>query len=137
MNIYIRVKPKWINFVNSNELISLIDSYTGAPLTIGDISLFSSSAIQRLLKLVEENPQIDLYSSKDLICPPLLSRAVKVYKSYNSQEQTFDVDEFYNHPNDFENIDRYLSPVSNRDKMIIRNSSQRMSRLLVSRYLNT
>lgn len=135
MNIYIRTKPKWINFVSPQELSVLIESYTGAPITIGDISLFNKSAIQKLLKLVEENPQIDLYSSKDIECPPLFSRAVRVYKQYNSEEQTFDANEFYNSNRDYNSISRLLSPLANSDKLVLRNSSLRMSKLLISNYL--
>lgn len=96
--IYIRRKPKWINFITTvEELEAFSDNIAQTPgrICIGDLAVFSKSMKTRLLKLVEENSNVDLYSSEDLKDPILLSRIPIVVKDYvrpqvNPSEEDFE-----------------------------------------------
>lgn len=83
MILYIRHKPrKWINFVsNLEELKTFVDAFIpGRPILLGDLSQFNKYMLNLLLKFIEENPEVDCYSSSDVDDPILLSRFVQVIK---------------------------------------------------------
>lgn len=82
MKLYIRKKAGYITFVHSvQELKEFIEIYIpGRKLLLGDLSTFNEAMFNVLLKFVEENPNIDVYSSTDLMKPILLSRFVEVIK---------------------------------------------------------
>jgi hypothetical protein len=66
--------------MSDDDLLRFISTGVYYPCVIGDLSLWSSSSRLRLLKLVEENPFIDVYSSQDLYIPILQSRFSSVVK---------------------------------------------------------
>lgn len=82
MRLYIRKKAGYIVFVHSvQELKDLIEVYLpNRKLLLGDLSTFNEHMFNVLLKFVEENPMVDVYSSTDLMKPILLSRFVEVIK---------------------------------------------------------
>lgn len=82
MKLFIRHKQGFITFVHSvQELKDLIEIYIpGKRLLIGDLSTFNAPMFNLLLKFVEENPSIDVYTSTDIMKPILLSRFVEVIK---------------------------------------------------------
>lgn len=132
MKIFIRVKPRWISFVNSSELQQFIESYMGGNPIIGDISTYSDSAIQRLLKFVEENPQVDLYSSRDIKCMPLLSRATQIIKEYPVKEGTQDVKQYQDSLKEYEDMNAFLSSTPNQVKLLLKGVGQRVETMLLS-----
>ena len=72
-------KCGYITFLhNKQELLDFIYSYIpGRHLVIGDVATFNNSMRQALLKLIEENPMLDCYSSEDLVDPIIQSRFVE------------------------------------------------------------
>lgn len=103
MTLYIRHKPRYVNFVhNIEELRTFELAYIPhTHVIIGDVGQFSQQMKNKLLKLIEENPEIDCYSSQDISDAILLSRFVKFCKepvsfipSY-SQEEFFTSDKSY------------------------------------------
>lgn len=62
------------------QLKQFIETGIFYPCVIGDLSLWSAASRLRLLKLIEENPEIDVYSSQDLYIPILQSRFTHVVK---------------------------------------------------------
>lgn len=84
MNLYVRHKEKgvWINFIHDiTEFKDFEASYiSGRNLLIGDISSFTRPMLNRLLKFIEENPEVNCYTSKDITDPILLSRFVSIIK---------------------------------------------------------
>lgn len=132
MKIFIRVKPRWISFVHSSELQAFIEAYMGGKPLIGDISTYSESAIQRLLKFVEENPQVDLYSSRDIKCMPLLSRATQVIKEYPIKDGTHDVKQYQESLKEYEDMLALLSSTPAQAKLLLKGANQRVETLLLS-----
>jgi hypothetical protein len=82
MRLLVRDKSEFVNFVhNISELRDFVEAYVpGTRIVLGDISTFSKQMVPMLLKLTEENPQIDCYSSLDIVDPVLLSRFREVVK---------------------------------------------------------
>lgn len=72
----------WVTFIHSEaEFKEFADNYIpGRRLIIGDVALFTPKMKSRLLKLIEENPILDVYTSVDLQDPTLLSRFVFISK---------------------------------------------------------
>ena len=66
--------------MSDEDLLKFISVGMYYPCVIGDLSLWSASSRLRLLKLIEENPQIDVYSSQDLYIPILQSRFSSIVK---------------------------------------------------------
>jgi hypothetical protein len=131
MNIYIRVKPRWINFVNREELTEIINNYTGAPICIGDLATFNAVTMQQLLKFVEDNPQIDLYSSQDITVAPLLSRAIKVVKEYKTPVKDSNPEEYFNSQKSYTDIEQYMSDLTYSQKLVLKGTPQRLVRLML------
>lgn len=96
MILLVRKKIRWINFLHGiEELKAFEDSYfPDTQILIGDLSMFSKSMLNRLLKFLEENPKVDCYSSRDLTDPVLLSRFVHVDKEPLSLGRNQDTKEF-------------------------------------------
>ena len=69
--LYIHKSPKQFTPMSDDDLLRFISTGVFFPCVIGDLSLWSASSRLRLLKLIEENPQIDVYSSQDLYLPIL------------------------------------------------------------------
>lgn len=82
MRLYIRQRPRWINFLHTVEDIKIFEEayVPRTEVLIGDLCTFNRYMMQRLLKLLEENPYIDCYSSQDISDPVLLSRFLQVCK---------------------------------------------------------
>ena len=82
MRLLVRYKSEFVNFVhNISELRDFVEAYVpGTRIVLGDISTFSKQMVSMLLKLTEENPQIDCYSSLDIVDLVLLSRFREVVK---------------------------------------------------------
>lgn len=99
MKLYVREKPKaWINFIHDVEEFKEFEMMyiPGRKLVIGDISTFSKPMLNRLLKFIEENHEIDCYTSKDLMDPILLSRFVEVVKEPLNVIKGHSVDDYNN-----------------------------------------
>jgi hypothetical protein len=110
--IYIRKKPDWITFVsNVQELNNLIDVLPpNKRIVIGDVSVFSAPLRNRLLKIVEENHFVDIYSSKDLNDTVLLSRFVHIEKEHVViQKNGIEMDSYEQGNKDFANVLSNLS----------------------------
>lgn len=120
MDLYIRHRDNiWINFVhNIEELRAFIEVYIpGRHLVIGDLSLFNKSMFQALLKFIEDNPEIDCYSSRDLTDPILLSRFVNIYKQPLVLDRTHSLDEFKSSSRDYAAVESLLSGYSVDQKL--------------------
>ncbi len=78
--LYIHKSPKRFIPMSDEDLVNFISTGVFYPCVIGDLSLWSASSRLRLLKLIEENPQIDVYSSQDLYLPILQSRFTSIEK---------------------------------------------------------
>lgn len=133
MNIYIRKKPKWVNFLTSQELTQVIENYTGTPICIGDIALYNKQSIQKLLKFVEDNPQVDLYSSEDIESKTLLSRAVAVYKEVRVLTESLDLKEYAQSGGNYTDMVMSLAGLPNRQKLLIKGMSSRVVNLVVAK----
>lgn len=114
MILYIRSSDRWINFLhNIHEFRMFEEMYIpGTPILIGDISQFSKPMTNGLLKLLEDNPSIDCFSSKDLQNPVLLSRFVKVLKDPLVYSVSTSVEDFINSNRDFVSIKTSLPTIS-------------------------
>lgn len=104
MRLFIRQRPQWINFLHTVEDIKAFEEayVAGTQVLIGDLCTFNRYMLQRLLKLLEENPRIDCYSSQDIADPVLLSRFLQVVKDPPEKEKPSD---------DFFETDRSYSAV--------------------------
>lgn len=83
MDLYIRSKPRgWITYLKTpNDIRQFISDYRlGSKVILGDVSSWSFQAINTVLKFIEDNESIDLYSSSDVVVSTILSRAVNVFK---------------------------------------------------------
>lgn len=89
--LYIHKSPKQFTPMSDDDLLRFISTGVFFPCVIGDLSLWSASSRLRLLKLIEENPQIDVYSSQDLYLPILQSRFSSIVKDM-SVTPVFDKD---------------------------------------------
>ena len=82
--LYVRDKSVagLINFIHTpQELRAFLDYYVdGTQAVLGDISVFTGQMRSMLLKLIEDHPQVDCYSSTDVVDSVLLSRFVRVVK---------------------------------------------------------
>lgn len=132
MKLYIRQKPKWINFVNRDELTEIIANYTGAPICIGDLATFNAATLQQLLKFVEDNPQVNLYSSEDITNGPLLSRAVEVIKLYKPAMKDYNPSSYLNSSKSYTDIEQYMSDLTYTRKLLLKGLPQRLMGLLLT-----
>lgn len=134
MELYIREKPSWVNFINSTqELSDFIGNYIGQRVCIGDVSQFSSAAIQKLLKFTEENPQVDLYASSEISCDPLYSRAAQVHKTYKTLEEDFNIQEFNQSRQSYRECIQNLATLSATEKLMVIHSPRRLKQLILSK----
>ena len=89
--LYIHKSPECFIPMSDDQLKQFIATGIFYSCVIGDLSLWSAASRLRLLKLVEENPQINVYSSQDLYIPILQSRFTQVVKDM-SVKPVFDKD---------------------------------------------
>lgn len=130
MKLYIRKKPKWINFVDPVEFSALIENYTGASICVGDISVFPNTTIQKLLKFVEENPQVNVYASSDINCGPLLSRASEVIKEFSEPYRGDNIDKLFEGKSSYRSVLAYADVVPTPAKLLVPSLSRRFVKLL-------
>ncbi len=109
----------YITFLhNKQELLDFIDSYIpGRHLVIGDVATFNSGMRQALLKLIEENPTLDCYSSEDLVDPIIQSRFVEIIKEPLVLDLHHNVDEFLSSDRKFQSAHMYLNGLSSSFKL--------------------
>lgn len=115
MKLYIRTRPYWCNFVHTiEELRQFEDAYIpNTKILIGDLSTFNKQMSSKLLKLLEENPLIDCYSSQDLTDAVLLSRFMEVIKEPLSLNPIVSEEQFLNSDKSYQSAKLYLDlPVS-------------------------
>ena len=119
MKLYIRNKPRWINFIHNVEEFKEFESnfIKGRKLSIGDLSQFSKPMMYRLLKFIEENPEVDCYSSKDITDSILLSRFVEIIKDPIAISPYHSVEDFNNSPRDYQSAYNYLHHFKNECKL--------------------
>ena len=112
-------KCGYITFIhNKQELLDFIDSYLpGRRLVIGDIATFNSGMRQALLKLVEENPALDCYSSEDLVDPIIQSRFVEIIKDPIILDLHHNVDEFMASDRKYQASHMFLNGLTNSGKL--------------------
>jgi hypothetical protein len=110
MKLYIRKKSSWINYIHTlQELKEFHHNYIpGTPLLIGDLSTFTKGMANILLKLLEENPQIDCYSSRDINDKVLLSRFTQVEKEPLSLQTNPSPQDFMDSNRGFNAIGTYM-----------------------------
>lgn len=72
---YLRAKPKWINFIQ-DDIEGFLEMYSlhPQPIVVGDLALMSSVQITKLLKMLEDYPEISCFSSRDVDNSILYSR---------------------------------------------------------------
>lgn len=127
MILYVRKKPTWINYVSSvDELNQFIESFEGrlsysksnkVPV-LGDVTFFTKAMMNILLKFIEENPNVDLYSSTDLDDPVLLSRIPKVVKDvYDTVPSDFSTENYLDSPKDYQSVYMNLYKLPNSLKL--------------------
>ena len=120
MRLYIRRrKGIWITYVHdTNELKEFVANYIpGRRFIIGDLALFNQTMLNVLLKFVEENSDVDCYSSSDIMNPILLSRFVEVIKDPVAIIPTHSPDEFMNSVHDYVAAESFLEGWSNDKKL--------------------
>lgn len=110
MRLYIRHKVGWVNFVaNVAELRMVEEGYfPGNKVIIGDLALFNRAMRMKLLKLLEENPLIDCYSSEDVSDPVLLSRFTEVIKEPLLLKREISEDLYFQSSRDYSSVEQYL-----------------------------
>lgn len=127
MILYVRKKPTWINYVSSvDELNQFIESFEGrlsysksnkVPV-LGDVTFFTKAMMNILLKFIEENPNVDLYSSTDLDDLVLLSRIPKVVKDvYDTVPSDFSTENYLDSPKDYQSVYMNLYKLPNSLKL--------------------
>lgn len=133
MTLYIRVRPRYINMIHTlDELKTFEESYfPGTSVLLGDLAMFNRPMIQKLLKLIEENAEIDCYSSEDLQDPVLLSRFMKVEKAAHELRVNPDVNVFLKSDKSFLSAAQYLD-MSNGKRMLAVGGSRFVVSLLSS-----
>lgn len=112
MVLYVRHKQGiWINYVHSIEEFREFEDILipGRHMVIGDLALFSKPMMYWLLKLIEENSEIDCYSSKDIQDPILLSRFVNIIKDPVTYDRTHSMEDFKESSKDYNSVECLLS----------------------------
>lgn len=118
--LYIRDrKCGYICFIhNKQEMLEFIDSYLpGRHLVIGDVATFNSGMRQALLKLIEENPALDCYSSEDLVDPILQSRFVSISKEPLVLDLHHSVEDFLASDRKFQSAHMFLNGMNATQKL--------------------
>lgn len=110
MRLYIRNRPYWCNFVhNVEELRQFEDAYIpGTKILIGDLATFNRQMNSKLLKLLEENPMIDCFSSQDITDAVLLSRFMEVVKEPLKLNQTISEESYLTSDKSYQSVQMYL-----------------------------
>lgn len=85
-----------------------------------------------LLKFLEENPEVDVFTSEDIDDPILLSRFVKVEKEHLQYTQTHDPEGYKKSNHDFMSIDSQLQSLSPADKLLVKGATNQQLDLLLS-----
>lgn len=135
MRLFIRHRTKsWIIYLHdTKELKDFIASYMpGRPLLIGDVSQFNSSMRTVLLKFVEDNPEIDLYSSFDVVDPILLSRATEIIKDPLTYTRSNSIDQFFESDKSYLAAQSLLASSSIESKLRAHSCSKSLLKVLVS-----
>ena len=134
MKLYVRNKSKWINFIHSVEEFKEFEEcyIQGRKMVIGDLAQFNKPMLNRLLKFIEENSDIDCYSSKDITDPILLSRFVEVVKEPLILASSHSIEDFNNSDKDYMSAALYLSAMSNEAKLRAVKSKPNIFKLLES-----
>lgn len=121
MNLYVRHRPqnKWINFIHDvSEFRDFIANYLpGRPLLIGDLSTFNKSMLNMLLKFIEENPQVDCYTSVDLSDSIILSRFISIIKEPIILQSNYSLDEWNLSKKDYSSTVQFLDSLSFESKL--------------------
>lgn len=120
MNLYVRVRNKYINFLHSvQEFKQFQDMYIpGTPVLIGDISYFNKHMLNMLLKFIEENPAVDCYSTMDVQDPIILSRTVGIFKDPIPLVESASIEEFKQSDRGFVAIQEHLHSMSYQKKLL-------------------
>lgn len=133
--VYIRVKPTWINFIkDESELTQLVDTMDiYRPIVVGDVSLFSRSLKNNLLKVVEEYNNISIYSSSDIADGILLSRFTRVVKEAPQVIQNgTEVELYEDSPRDYESVMSNLSTLDRELQLRATKLNSRSLQMLIS-----
>lgn len=135
ITLFIRKKPNWINYIsNVQEFKDFIDNMVfDKPIVIGDVSLFSKQMRNMLLKLLEENKYVSLYSSTDIGDSVLLSRVACIEKEpptvvYNG----LDIEKYEDSPRDYQSVVSNLSILSSSFQLRATKLNPRYLNLLIS-----
>lgn len=125
MKLFIRKKDRWINFIhNVDEMRQFEEAYIrGSRILIGDLSTFSRPMTNMLLKLIEDNPWIDCYSSRDLLDPVLISRFMEVVKEPLQISTAFSEEAFADSNKDYTAVETYLD-LNNSSKLLAAGASK-------------
>lgn len=92
-----------------DELRQFEEMYVpGTKILIGDLATFSKPMLSKLLKLLEENPAIDCYSSQDLMDFVLLSRFVQVIKDPLELKREISEDAYLSSDKDYQSVQIHL-----------------------------
>ncbi len=136
ITLYIRKKPKWINYVNTaQDLRDFIDSCVfKSEIVIGDLALFSKPMKSMLLKLLEDKGNVSLYSSEDISDPVILSRVTFIEKEPVPKDMNgLDIDAYNDSPRDYQSVVQNLSTLPTSSKLVATKLNQRLLNFLISR----
>lgn len=135
INLFIRKKPTWINYVsNVQEFKEFIDNMVfDKPIVIGDVSVFTKPMRNMLLKLLEENKYVSLYSSTDIGDSVLLSRVACVEKEAPSKMLNgLDIEKYEDSPRDYQSVASNLAILSYGYQLRATKLNPRYLNLLIS-----
>lgn len=117
--LYIRKRTTTPEIVhNVSELRDFIADYIEGRKLLLDISLIYSGASRALLlKFLEDNPEVDCFSTTDILDPILLSRFRVIEKDPIPFHPCYDDDKFIEGKHTYENAYQYLT-CSNAKKLL-------------------
>jgi hypothetical protein len=132
--LYIRKRPSWLTFVNSvDELREIADNLVpGQNLILADLACWSNAMLTLLLKLVEENPAISVYSSTDSVSEVLFSRFSKIEKDPLGIKQNKEPEKFERSPKEYHDILTFMSGYQAKTALYFKGESNRFINLVTS-----
>lgn len=109
----------YITFLHDKDEMVEFSTYylPGRHLVIGDLSTFSKPMKNMLLKLIEENPALDCYSSSDICDPIIQSRFVQIIKDPLALKESHSLDDYLSSDKSHQSAIMYLSAFSSSQKL--------------------
>ena len=130
--LYIRKRPSWLTFISTvEELHSIYDNIVpGQNFILADLATWNKQMTTLLLKLLEEHPQISVYSSTDSINEVLFSRFSQVDKEPLTVRQNKEPEKFERSPKDYCDILAQMSGYPASKAIYFKGESNRFINLI-------